>query len=280
MSRSLISAGAILIMLCALAEPPISSDAACSSAQTLRCELTLSHATSCDAGAVETKAAPSKAAAVSRKGGQAMLEKIHWLGHDCFRVDAEKIVYFDPFELGAGAVPADVIFISHDHFDHCSPGDVSAITKKGTVVVTTTACAKKLSGETKIVKPGDKLTVQGISVEVVPAYNTDPARAQFHPRSSGGVGFIVTLGKKRIYHAGDTDFIPEMKSFKVDIAMLPVSGKYVMTAEDAVKAVQAIKPEITIPMHYGGIVGSRKDAETLKKLVAPLRVEILTSEKK
>ena len=276
MNRNLMSAGAVLVLLCALVWGSTRAGEVRSGAETQRSELVLSQATSCDAAAVE--AAPAKVA--PRKGGQTMLDKIHWLGHDCFRVDAEKTVYFDPFELGAGPVPADVVFVSHDHFDHCSPSDVAAVTKQGTVVVTTAACAKKLKGDIKIVKAGDKLTVQGIPVEVVPAYNVDPARKQFHPRSSGGVGFIVTLGKKRVYHAGDTDFIPEMKSFKVDIAMIPVSGKYVMTAEDAAKAVQAMKPEITIPMHYGGIVGSRKDAETLKKLAAPLRVEILTSEKK
>ena len=276
MSRNLVSASAILVLSCALARWPMCAGGSSSGAGTLRGELVLSQATSCDAGAAE--ATPAKAA--PKKGGQAMLEKIHWLGHDCFRVDAEKVVYFDPFELGSVATPADVVFISHDHFDHCSPADIAAVTKQGTVVVTTAACAKKLKGEIKVVKPGDKLAVQGISVEVVPAYNTDPSRKQFHPRSSGGVGFIVTLGKKRVYHAGDTDFIPEMKSFKVDIALLPVSGKYVMTAEEAAQAVRAMKPEITIPMHYGGIVGSSRDAETLKKLVAPLRVEILKSEKK
>jgi len=257
MNRNLMRVGLVLILLYALA--------ACQSGIC--------------AGAADTKAAPVKATAPA-KGGQIMLDKIHWLGHDCFRVDAEKAVYFDPFELGSAPVPADVVFVSHDHFDHCSPSDVAAVTKQGTVIVTNAACAKKLKGNIKVVKPGDKLTVQGIPVEVVPAYNVDPARKQFHPRSAGGLGFIVTLGKTRIYHAGDTDFIPEMKSFKVDIAMLPVSGKYVMTPEDAAKAVQAMKPAITIPMHYGSIVGSRQDAETLKKLVAPLRVEILTSEKK
>lgn len=227
----------------------------------------------------KAKAEPVKTAAPV-KGGQAMLEKIHWLGHDCFRVDADKVVYFDPFQLGAGMKKADVVFVSHEHSDHCSPADVAAVTKQGTVVVTTASCAKKLKGEVTVVKPGDKLTVQGMDVEVVPAYNLDPARLKYHPRSAGGVGFVVTFGKTMVYHAGDTDFIPEMKSVKADIAMLPVSGTYVMTAEEAAKAAQAMKPEITIPMHYGTIVGDSRDAERLKKLAAPLRVEILKSEKK
>jgi L-ascorbate metabolism protein UlaG (beta-lactamase superfamily) len=221
-----------------------------------------------------------KEEATSAKGGGKMLEKIHWLGHDCFRIDAEKVVYFDPFELADGVPPADIVFITHGHSDHCSPKDVAKIQKKGTVIVAPADCAGKLSGEVETVKAGDKVTVQGVSVEVVPAYNVKVTRKLFHPQGKGGVGFIVTLGGERIYHAGDTDFIPEMKNFKVDIALIPVSGTYVMTAEEAAEAVQAMKPGITIPMHYGSIVGDDKDAAALKKLVAPLNVQILKREKK
>lgn len=280
MWKYLVGAGAVLILLCSSIGFLGGREAACSGSQAALRELALSQAASCAAGAVDSQPAPQRATAASKKGENSMLEKIHLLGHDCFRIDAAKTVYFDPFQLDPGAVPADVIFISHDHHDHCSPEAVSIIAKKGTVIVTDAACAKKFSQTVKIVKPGDKLTVEGMSVEVVPAYNIDPSRLQFHPRSAGGLGFIVTIDGTRIYHAGDTDFIPEMKNLKVDIAFIPVSGKYVMTAEEAAKAIQAIKPKITIPMHYGSIVGSAKDAETLKKLVAPMRVEILKSEKK
>ncbi len=200
-----------------------------------------------------------------------MVEKIHWLGHDSFRLEGEVTVYIDPWKLPPNSPKADIILITHDHYDHCSPEDVAKIQKADTVIVTIPAAARKLKGEVKTVKPGDKITVKGIEIEAVPAYNTDKP---FHPKGAGHVGFIVTLGGKRIYHAGDTDFIPEMKGLKVDIALLPVSGTYVMTAEEAAKAADAIKPEVAIPMHYGEIVGSEKDAERFKELTS-VQVTIL-----
>lgn len=194
-----------------------------------------------------------------------MIENIHWLGHDSFRLEGEVTIYIDPWKLPSNLPKADIILITHEHYDHCSPEDVAKIQKADTVIVTIPAAAKKLKGEVKTVKPGDKITVKGIEIEMVPAYNIDKP---FHPREAGHVGFIVTLGGKRIYHAGDTDFIPEMKGLKTDIALLPVSGIYVMTADEAAKAADAIKPEIAIPMHYGEIAGSEKDAERFKDLTS------------
>jgi L-ascorbate metabolism protein UlaG (beta-lactamase superfamily) len=206
---------------------------------------------------------------------QDVIKKIHWLGHDGFRIDSGKVIYFDPFQIKT-AVPADIIFISHDHFDHCSEDDIKKIQKKDTVIVTDATTAKKLQGSIEVVKPGDTLTVDTIAVEVVPAYNTNKT---FHPKASGLLGFIVTVDGVRIYHAGDTDFIPEMNSIKADIALLPVSGTYVMTAEEAVQAALAIKPAVAIPMHFNAIVGSEKDAALFKeKLAGKIDVVVLKQE--
>jgi L-ascorbate metabolism protein UlaG (beta-lactamase superfamily) len=206
---------------------------------------------------------------------QDVIKKIHWLGHDGFRIDSGKVIYFDPFQIKS-AVPADIIFISHDHFDHCSEDDIKKIQKKDTVIVTDAVTAKKLQGSIRVVKPGDTLAVGTIAVEVVPSYNTNKT---FHPKASGLLGFIVTVEGVRIYHAGDTDFIPEMNSIKTDIALLPVSGTYVMTAEEAVQAALAIKPAIAIPMHFNAIVGSEKDAALFKeKLQGKVEVVILKQE--
>ncbi len=125
-------------------------------------------------------------------------------------------------------------------------------------------------------KPGDKINVEGVEIEAVPSYNTNK---QFHPKERGWVGYIFTLKGQRIYIAGDTDYIPEMKGFKADIALLPVSGTYVMTADEAVKAALDINPKIAIPMHYGSIVGSDNDAKKFaEKLKGKIQVVILEEE--
>jgi L-ascorbate metabolism protein UlaG (beta-lactamase superfamily) len=202
-----------------------------------------------------------------------MIEKIHWLGHDSFRIDAEKTIYIDPWQLKENVPPADLVLITHEHGDHCSPGDVTKIAGPETVIVTNTASAIKLKsqkGQVRVVKPGDRLSINGIQLEAVPAYNLNKFRSPgkpFHPKEAGHVGFIITAGGQRIYHAGDTDNIIEMDNLKVDIALLPVSGTYVMTAEEAADAARRIAPQVAIPMHYGaGVVGTRADAERFAKL--------------
>src|SRR4030042_2023102 len=209
------------------------------------------------------------------KEGYAMTGNIHWLGHDTFRIEGEQLIYTDPFQIKKKD-KADIILITHEHHDHCSPDDVKTIQGPKTVIVTTSDCAKKLSGNIMVVKPGDKINVEGIEIEVVPSYNTNK---QFHTKDKGGVGYIFVVKGQRIYLAGDTDYIPEMKDFKVDIALLPVSGTYVMTAEEAIKAALDIKPKIAIPMHYGSIVGSTDDAKRFAEgLKGKIEVLILQEE--
>ena len=203
------------------------------------------------------------------------VKKIHWLGHDAMRIDGSTVVQTDPFQISV-IKPADLILISHEHYDHTSPEDVAKVWKKDSVIVTGAAPAKKLKGEIKIVAPGDKLSVKGVEIEVGPAYNTNK---DFHPKAAGMLSFVFKLDGVRYYHAGDTDFIPEMKNLDVDIAFLPVSGTYVMTAEEAVEAAKAINPKIAIPMHYGAIVGSEEDAKKFKKaLEGQIEVVILQKE--
>jgi L-ascorbate metabolism protein UlaG (beta-lactamase superfamily) len=199
-------------------------------------------------------------------------DKITWLGHDTFRIDAGKIIYFDPYQIAAGPT-ADVILVSHDHFDHCSPEDIKKIQGPQTIIVTEKDAAKKLTGDVRVIKPGEMLDLDGVTVEAVPSYNTDK---DFHPRNKGWLGFVVEVEGVRLYHAGDTDFIQEMRDLKVDIAFLPVSGTYVMTAEQAVKAALAIQPKLAIPMHYGAIVGDVQDALAFQKaLEGKVAVQIL-----
>jgi len=199
-------------------------------------------------------------------------KKIVWLGHDSFRIDASKTIYFDPYQIPSGP-KADLILITHEHFDHCSPDDVAKVQHSGTVIVTEKDAATKLTGDVRVIKPGESLTVDEVTIEAVASYNTDK---DFHPKKNAWLGFIVGIEGVRLYHAGDTDVIPEMNGFSVDIALLPVSGTYVMTADQAVKAALAINPKLAIPMHHGTIVGSDQDAINFKKaLEGKIEVVIL-----
>ncbi|MDW7967473.1 MAG: MBL fold metallo-hydrolase, partial [Thermoanaerobaculum sp.] len=156
----------------------------------------------------------------------AMVEKLHWLGHDTFRVDGPPVVYVDPYRLPEGLPKADLILITHDHFDHCSPEDVAKIRKPVTWVVGPASAAKKLTG-VQMMTAGETKVLAGVTVKAVPAYNlTKP----FHPKDAGGLGFLFTVAGVTYYHAGDTDLIPEMADLAPDVALLPVSGTYVMTA--------------------------------------------------
>lgn len=205
-----------------------------------------------------------------------MLENIKWLGHDTFKIIGEKIIYTDPFQIKKPD-KADIILVTHEHYDHFSPDDIKKLLTPDTIIVLPKDCSGKIRAKEIIVKPGDKITVEGIEIEVVPSYNTNK---KFHPKEKGWVGYIFKIMGKRIYIAGDTDYIPEMKTFKdIDIALLPVSGTYVMTAEEAVQAAIDIKPKIAIPMHYGSIVGSEKDAHYFaEKLKGKIDVVILKPE--
>ena len=202
-------------------------------------------------------------------------EKIHWLGHDGFRIDAEKTIYIDPYQINPGK-KADLLLITHSHSDHCSPADVSKIWKPDTIIVTEKDSAENLEGDIRIVAPGDALTIDDVKIEAVPAYNTNK---DFHPKANGWLGFIVEFDGIRLYHAGDSDHIPEMSQFKVDIALLPVSGTYVMTANEAVDAALTMGPKLAIPMHIGTIVGSDLDAVTFKQaLEGKIDVVILSKD--
>lgn len=204
-----------------------------------------------------------------------LLENISWLGHDGFRITSGKTIYIDPYEIREGPA-ADLVLVTHAHYDHCSPKDIEKIAGPDTVIITEADSALKCPGNVKTVKPGDTVEMDGISIRAVPAYNLNKT---FHPRKNGWLGFILEIGGVRVYHAGDTDFIPEMNDMEVDIALLPVSGTYVMTAGEAVRAAKAIGPKVAIPMHFGAIVGSGQDAEEFRRgLDGQVEVRILEKE--
>ena len=194
--------------------------------------------------------------------------EIRWLGHDTFLISDGKVLITDPFDIKE-RTKADIVLISHNHYDHCSPEDVKKVSHEGTVVVAPENCKSCLKGlKTVFMRSGDEKVIDDVRIKAVPAYNVEKSRLRFHPKDYGGLGYIVDFLGKKLYFAGDTDLIPEMSGIDVDIAFLPVSGTYVMTAEDAAEATKIMRVKIAIPMHYGSIVGSRRDAERFKELAS------------
>ncbi len=193
--------------------------------------------------------------------------KLEWLGHASFKIQGDKNIYIDPYNVDEPEA-ADIILITHSHYDHCSIEDLRDLSNESTVIVAPPDCQSKLKdikkSEVILVAPSKKFQIGDIEIETVPAYNLDK---QFHPKANNWVGYIVTVAGKRFYHAGDTDAVPEMAELKdIDVAMLPVGGTYTMTAEEAAKACNAFKPKIAVPMHWGSIVGGKSDAERFKEL--------------
>ena len=198
---------------------------------------------------------------------------VGWLGHDGFVLQGSKTIIIDPFKA-KGNHKADLMLISHEHYDHLSADDITRFSTSSTKVIAPTICKEALSNlglTATYVTPDSKQEIDGVVVETLPAYNLNKFRSPgkvFHPKEDGRVGYIVTLDGARFYHAGDADAIPEMKGVDVDVAFLPVSGTYVMTAEEAVGAAKMMKTKVVVPMHFGTIVGTKADAERFKKLAS------------
>lgn len=200
---------------------------------------------------------------------------IEWLGHAAFKLKAaKKIIYVDPYQLTRGE-EADIILITHSHYDHCSQADIEKIAKDGTIIICTADCQSKITRISKKIRlepiePGIELNLDDLKIRAVEAYNTNK---KFHLKNEYWVGYIIQFDNTIIYHAGDTDLIKEMekltgygKKGNFFISLLPVGGTYTMNAEEAAEAASLIKPSLAIPMHYGSIIGSRSDAERFVQL--------------
>jgi len=205
-----------------------------------------------------------------------MLERFTWFRQSAYLWRGDGLtVYIDPWMVTTDD-PADVIFITHAHFDHYQPDDIEKIRKDGTKIVAPHDIARELSGDVTPVSPGDSLNVAGIDVQAVPAYNVVKERLQAHPKENNWVGYILTLGSNSYYHAGDTDHIPELESVRADVAFLPIGGTYTMDPGEAAGLAKAINPQVAVPMHYGFVVGNPSDAERFAKEADPVKVETLT----
>ena len=211
-----------------------------------------------------------------------LVDSVAWIGHASFRIAVRgATIYIDPYRVPAGAPKADVILVTHGHYDHFSTQDVERLSDDSTWLIAPAAVAERATGRVASIAPGEVLELDhlhGIDVAAVAAYNTSKRDSDgnvFHPREAGWVGFDVNVRGERVYHSGDTDVIPEMDTVVgVDVALLPVSGTYVMTAAEAAEAARRIQPGVAVPMNWGSHLGTRTDADEFARR-APVDVRIL-----
>ena len=199
---------------------------------------------------------------------------IHWFGHASFEIIAKgKKIFIDPYVLPKEVEKADILLITHAHYDHCA--NIEKVSNENTIIIAPENCREKV-GNHKFypIKEGGSYEFYGIKISAVPAYNINK---NFHPRGFG-VGYIIDVDGFKIYHAGDTDRIPEMKNFKVDLALLPIGGTYTMDEVEAAKAVEDMKPKYVIPMHYNWLEGLEKNPMDFERLVKGSKVIILKQE--
>lgn len=201
--------------------------------------------------------------------------KITINSHSSIRAEGRRVLWFDPFQLKNAPHDADIICITHDHYDHFSPEDIEKAAKQDTVFVVPRSLAEKVPNG-KVLCAGDSLAIQGVTITAVAAYNE---RKPFHPRDNGWLGYCVTMNAETLYVCGDTDATPEAKTVKCDVLALPVGGTYTMDARQAAELAKAIQPKLALPTHYGSIVGSKKDAKRFCELVEDtIKVELLVED--
>ncbi|MBI3788451.1 MAG: MBL fold metallo-hydrolase [Ignavibacteriales bacterium] len=191
-------------------------------------------------------------------------QHIHWLGHASFRIeDGATQIYIDPWKLPPGLPKADIVFVTHAHYDHFSIEDIAKIKKDGTAFFVPKDVAYQLKGTVISVAPGQSYNVGDLKIKTIAAYNIGK---QFHPKQNNWVGYIISLStEQKIYHSGDTDSTPEMRTVVTDFALLPCGGTYTMSGKEAGEAANIFKPHTVIPMHWGDIVGTQEEAEEVKK---------------
>jgi L-ascorbate metabolism protein UlaG (beta-lactamase superfamily) len=184
-------------------------------------------------------------------------------------------IYLDPWGTSPDDPQADLIFITHAHFDHLQPSEIERLSAPGTKLVAPRDVARELSGDVTVVGPGESHEVGGVRFETVPAYNVVEERLDMHPKAKAWVGYVLELEGHRYYHAGDTDALPELEALSTDVAMVPIGGTYTMDYREAAGFVKAMRPGVAVPMHYGFVVCSPSHGDLFKKEAEPIPVQLL-----
>jgi L-ascorbate metabolism protein UlaG (beta-lactamase superfamily) len=204
-----------------------------------------------------------------------MLERVTWFKNSAFRwQDGDRTIYVDPWGI-TDPRPADVILVTHAHYDHFVPEDIEKIRTERTTIVAPRDVAKELSGDVLPVAPGDAVEPGGVKVQCVPAYNTQEDRLDKHPQGNRWVGYLLELSDGVHYHAGDTDHVPELETIRASVAFLPVGGTFTMDPRQAAGLARAMSPGLAVPMHFGFVAGSSADGPAFRDAASPVPVEVL-----
>lgn len=205
-----------------------------------------------------------------------MLERFTWFRQSAMRYAGDGLtLYIDPWGTAPGDAPADLILLTHAHFDHYQPHEIERLRTDRTKIVAPKDIAAELGGDVTAVAPGDSVEVAGVGIQAVPAYNVVEERLDMHPQTNGWVGYLVELDGRTYYHAGDTDAVPELERLRTDVAMVPIGGTYTMDWREAAGLVKTMSPRLAVPMHFGFVVCSPTHADYFKDEVAPIPVEVL-----
>ena len=208
-----------------------------------------------------------------------MLENVQVLCHSSILINKQKTIYIDPFKIKVNRNDADIIFITHDHYDHYSEEDIAKVRKENSIIVAPVNLAEKLMNigfnrkNIILVEPNNIYNIEQIKIRTIPSYNVGK---KFHPKENNWVGYILEIESISYYIPGDTDLTPENRKIKCDVAFVPVGGIYTMNSEEAAELVNEIKPKIAIPIHYGEVVGTKEDAiDFVRRVSKDIKCEIL-----
>jgi L-ascorbate metabolism protein UlaG (beta-lactamase superfamily) len=205
-----------------------------------------------------------------------VLERFTWFRQSAMRYAADGLtLYIDPWGTAPDDAPADLILLTHAHFDHYQPHEIERLRKDDTKLVAPKDIAAELGGEVTSVAPGDTVEVAGVRIQAVPAYNVVEERLDMHPQTNRWVGYVLELDGRTYYHAGDTDALPELERLDTDVAMVPIGGTYTMDWREAAGLVKAMSPRVAVPMHFGFVVCSPTHADYFTDEAAPIQVEVL-----